>query len=103
MEILKRVFTSELRGIDDEEQTLTAFVSTNTRDRMDEVLMPDGVDMRNYKKNPIVLWAHDYSSPPIGKSLWIKKEGDGVPGQKGGGALDDPRRLSPAPFRVRRK
>ena len=71
-------FNSEIKSIDEKEQTLTAYVSTGARDRMDEVLMPDGADMRAYKKNPIVLFAHKYDEPPIGKALWIKNDGDGI-------------------------
>jgi HK97 family phage prohead protease len=71
-------FNSEIKGIDEKEQTLTAYVSTGARDRMDEVLVPDGADMKNYKKNPIVLFAHKYDEPPIGKALWIKNDGDGI-------------------------
>ena len=57
---------------------LTALVSTNAIDRYMEVIDPDGMDARNFRKNPVVLWAHDYTQPPIGKALWIKKEGDGI-------------------------
>ena len=71
-------FSSEIKGIDEKEQTLTAYVSTGARDRMNEVLDPAGIDMSNYKKNPVVLWAHDYTKPPIGKAMWIKKDGVGV-------------------------
>jgi len=71
-------FTSEIKGIDKEEKTITAYVSTNAKDRMDEVLLPDGIDLKHYKKNPVVLFSHDYYSPPIAKALWIKKDGDGV-------------------------
>lgn len=78
MEILKRVFTSEIKGIDEKEGTLTAYISTGGVDRMSEVLDPAGADMSNYKKNPVVLWAHDYSLPPIGKALWVKKDGEGI-------------------------
>lgn len=78
MKCLRKVYVGEIRGIDEKEMTLTAFVSTNARDRMDEVLMPEGVDMTNFKKNPVVLWAHDYGAPPIGKAQWIKREGDGI-------------------------
>jgi len=58
---------------DDEDRTLTAVISTDAVDRDDEVLKPLGVDFDSYLKNPIVLWAHDYHSPPIGKTLWITK------------------------------
>lgn len=40
-------------------------------DRFGEVVMPKGGDLKNYKKNPVVLWAHnfDMAQPmvPIGK------------------------------------
>lgn len=78
MDKMIKVFTSELRGIDEKEQTITAFISVGTRDRMDEVLVPEGMDRSNFYKNPIVLWAHKYDEPPIGRALWIKREGDGI-------------------------
>lgn len=78
MELLKKVFNSEIKGIDEKEQTITAYISTNTIDRSGEVLDPAGVDLTNYKKNPVVLWAHDYSKPPIGKAMWTKRDGEGV-------------------------
>jgi HK97 family phage prohead protease len=78
MEILKRVFIGDVKGIDEKEGTLTAMVSTGARDRMDESLDPMGADIKNYLKNPVVLWAHDYTQPPIGKALWTKRTQDGV-------------------------
>lgn len=78
MELLKKVFNSEIRAINETEQTITAYISTNSVDRMGEVLDPAGVDLTNYKKNPVVLWAHDYSQLPIGKALWTKRDGEGV-------------------------
>lgn len=76
MDKMIKVFDSEIRAIDEKETTLTAFISTNARDRMDEVLDPLGVDLKNFNKNPVVLWAHQYDQPPIGKALWTKREGD---------------------------
>lgn len=78
MDLLKKVFTGELKGIDEKEGTMTAHISTGAVDRMREVVEPEGADMGNYKKNPVVLWAHDYSLPPIGKALWVKREGGGI-------------------------
>lgn len=78
MDKMLLTFNSEIKGIDEKEGTLTAYVSTGARDRMDEVLLPSGADMKSYKKNPVVLFAHDYSAPPIGKALWIKNDGDGI-------------------------
>jgi len=69
---------SVVKDIDDIEGTLTAYVSTAARDRMDEVLLPEGADLKHFKKNPVVLFGHKYDEPPIGKALWIKNDGDGL-------------------------
>lgn len=58
--------------VDDDERTVTAVISTSAVDREKEVLLPKGADFEQYEKNPVVLWAHDYHSTPIGKALWIK-------------------------------
>lgn len=78
MDMQKIVFNSELREIDPNERTITALVSTAAIDRMDEVLDPEGADLKNYRKNPVVLWAHTYDMPPIGKALWIKNSKEGL-------------------------
>ena len=57
----------------DDDNTAIAAISTDGIDRDKEVLLPKGVDFDNYNKNPVVLWAHDYSSTPVGKSQWIKQ------------------------------
>lgn len=36
-------------------------------DRDMERVDPEGADFRNFKKNPVVLWAHDHDIPAIGK------------------------------------
>jgi len=36
-------------------------------DRDLERMDPAGWDLKNFKKNPIVLWSHDYMRPAIGK------------------------------------
>ncbi|MBX4215805.1 HK97 family phage prohead protease [Candidatus Parcubacteria bacterium] len=50
--------------------------STEHRDRHGDVVVADGWKTKDYMKNPVFLWAHDYSKPPIGKSVQIEK-GDG--------------------------
>lgn len=58
--------------VDDDERTVTAVISTSAVDREHEVLLPKGADFKQYLKNPVVLWAHDYRGVPIGRTLWIK-------------------------------
>lgn len=56
----------------DEENTATAAISTDTIDRDREVLLPKGAELENFQKNPVVLWAHDYSGTPVGIAKWVK-------------------------------
>ncbi len=46
-------------------------ISTASEDREGDVLIPAGCVSANYLKNPVVLWAHDYYSLPIGKTRHI--------------------------------
>ena len=78
MDKMFKVFESELKAIDVESRTITALISTATKDRMGEVLLPGGADIRQFNKNPVVLFAHNYSEPPIGRALWTKKTKEGI-------------------------
>lgn len=45
------------------------FVASNSNiDRHGESISVDGWELENYKKNPVILWAHDHSIPAIGKA-----------------------------------
>lgn len=53
-----------------------AVASTNSIDRHGEVVDNNGWELKAYKKNPVILWAHDHTEPAIGvsKKTWV----DGV-------------------------
>ena len=50
---------------------VTFVISTEALDRDDDVISLDGWELENYKKNPVVLWAHDYSKLPVAKSVGL--------------------------------
>lgn len=50
-------------------------VSTNALDSHGERINVDGIDLKDYKKNPVVLWGHDGFNLPIAKATKIWKEG----------------------------
>jgi HK97 family phage prohead protease len=37
--------------------------STSSADRVGDVIVQDGIDLTQYRKNPIVLWNHDHDVP----------------------------------------
>ena len=67
-----KIFNAKVKDLG--EGKLEAIVSTNDVDRSGEVVDIEGIDIKNYEKNPVVMWAHDYSLPPIGKTLSLTKE-----------------------------
>lgn len=46
--------------------TFEVIISTSDMDRQGESVNQNGWDLEYYKKNPVVLWGHDYYSLPIG-------------------------------------
>lgn len=51
---------------------LIAVASTAVEDRHGEVVEVEGWDLKNFKANPVLLWAHDHSEIAIGKAKSIK-------------------------------
>jgi HK97 family phage prohead protease len=66
------------KSVDSEKKLVTAYVSTYEWDRTLEKFSPGAWDLTNYKKNPIVLWGHDGSQPPIGRAVDIKEDENGL-------------------------
>ncbi len=46
--------------------TFNVVISNSTKDRQGEIVDQNGWDLTNYKNNPVVLWAHNYSTLPVG-------------------------------------
>jgi HK97 family phage prohead protease len=68
----------EIKKVDEEKRTITAIGSKEIIDRDGDVIKVAGVDTKNYKKNPVVLWSHNHRELPIGKATGKKvwREGD---------------------------
>jgi HK97 family phage prohead protease len=47
--------------------------SDDSEDRYGSIIDPRGWQLSAYLKNPTVLWAHDYSLPPVGRALTVTK------------------------------
>lgn len=50
------------------ERKYTFAISTGAVDRERDTVAVDGWQLDNYRKNPVVLWAHDYGGLPVGRA-----------------------------------
>jgi HK97 family phage prohead protease len=66
------------KSIDAEKKTITGYVSTYEWDRDQEAFVKGAWDFANYNKNPVVLWAHNPSLPPIGRNVDMIEDDFGV-------------------------
>lgn len=51
------------------ERSLVLTINDAGQDRHRSKIAPTGLDLKAYKSNPVVLWAHDASRPPIARAL----------------------------------
>ena len=74
-DMIKKLVNVEVKEVG--ERTLEIAGSTETKDRMGDIIRVDGWNIKQFKKNPVFMWAHRYDEPPIGRAnkVWIDKEG----------------------------
>lgn len=54
-------------------RTITYVVSDETPDRVGDIIAVRGWQIDLYKKNPVILWGHDQSIPPIGRGNNVRR------------------------------
>lgn len=59
--------------VEDGAREFVSYITTDTRDRDNEIVDPSGMDFRQFMKNPVILWGHNYTEPAIGRALWCKR------------------------------
>ena len=75
-----KAYDAKIDDVVEGERSVVAKITTDAIDRMGEVVMPAGADLKAYRANPVCLWAHnmDGAAPsiPVGRNLWIKPGAD---------------------------
>lgn len=77
-ELIRKGITPADLKIDEGERAIVSYITTAAKDRDGEIVLPQGADLKFYRKNPVVLFGHDYKSLPIGKNMWIKTDEKGL-------------------------
>jgi len=78
IEITRKSAVADVSDASDDERTITARVSTPDRDRDGEVVEPKGIDLTHFNTNPVLMWAHEYKKPPIGRAMWSRIDDKGL-------------------------
>lgn len=60
-------------SLDPEARTVEHIASNDDRDRMGDRIEVRGWDLKAFARNPMLLWDHNSSLPPIGKVLRVRK------------------------------
>lgn len=73
-DLMAMVTTSEMeKGPSELPRSFWMVASNQTIDRDGDVIMVKGWDLKNYKKNPVGLWMHQYTLPPIFRAADMEK------------------------------
>jgi Escherichia/Staphylococcus phage prohead protease len=74
-ERLLRAATIEKAAGGDGARRITFIASDETVDRYGDIIRASGWKLENFRRNPVLLWAHSSREPPIGRVPDIRVEG----------------------------
>ncbi|MBM3940443.1 MAG: hypothetical protein FJ318_06070 [SAR202 cluster bacterium] len=67
-----------VREIDEEARRVRVVASTSAVARDDMIIRAGGWQLRNYQRNPVVLWAHNDRELPIARAVETSVDGDNL-------------------------
>jgi HK97 family phage prohead protease len=74
-----KTFSGEVKAVAGKGPRVRRFIiTTDTIDRDGDVVLPKGLELDEYRRNPVLLWSHRFDMPPIGKCLDLGLAGDHV-------------------------
>jgi HK97 family phage prohead protease len=76
--MINKQLDTRMRIDEDDERSVLAMISTTAVDSDGDVLLPSGVDLQDFNKNPVVLFGHDQRQIPVGKASRIQKKAQGI-------------------------
>ena len=73
-EALGSDFNVEIKELDEKNRTFWAIANAETPDRQNDIVSLNGWDLKNYRKNPVGLFAHNYFEHPHFKTTKTKMD-----------------------------
>lgn len=80
--MIKKFLEAVVKSVDKEKGTFEVVASSGKPDRLGDTIDPKGWYLKNYKKNPVILWSHMAGGfgmpaiPPVARAdkIWIEDE-----------------------------
>ncbi len=73
---IRKFYNFDIKSTDEDKREITAVGSKEIIDRDGDLVRISGMDLKNYKVNPVIMWSHQYSELPLGKAIKVSKNGD---------------------------
>ncbi len=73
---IRKAVEVALVSLESPARSLIGVASTSAPDRVGDVVEQDGWVLEPYLANPVVLWAHDDTRPPVARATRVWVEGD---------------------------
>jgi HK97 family phage prohead protease len=75
---LKKIYKSTnliIKEKDEEKREIVCCGTKEVVDRDNDIVYVDGISLKDFKKNPVVLWVHKTDIPPVARAekVWIDK------------------------------
>lgn len=65
----------EVKSSNEDKREVIAIATQETSDRDGDIVRVDGINIKEYKKNPVILFGHNQYDLPIAKAIRVWKEG----------------------------
>jgi len=72
LKMKNKTFTAEFTKAADT-NVFTFIASNESVDSDGDVVLVDGWQLNRFNKNPVILFGHDRSKPPVGKAVAVRK------------------------------
>jgi len=78
LEVVRKRFSSRITIDPSEDRTCVANITTTDEDAEGDVIIPTGADLKRFTKNPVIMYAHNYSGKPVAKAVALSVNEEGI-------------------------
>ena len=75
-EPIVRAYLARVEDVNPKKRTVVGKINTAALDHYGTVIVPRGIELEGYRKNPVVLWSHGMDPArgelPVGRANWVR-------------------------------